>query len=527
MGFHLPLFLVLCVLPRILSHKSTEVTLTISGNITLAQISDSFICATMDWWPPEKCNYNQCPWEQASVLNLNLSHPYLAEAIKAFKPLRIRIGGSLQDQVVYEAGEFAGPCVPFNRTNNGLFGFSEACLPEKRWKELNKFFKRTGVVVTFGLNALYGRRRLDNGTWVGAWDSSNARDFINHTFARGYPVDSWEFGNELSGRGIGANVGAGEYGKDLILLKTILREIYDPRSVPAVAAPGGFFEKEWYADLLKASGPGVVDVVTHHIYNLGAGDDPWVVNRTLDPYNVRESVRVFGDLNRTIEESGTGAHAWVGEAGGSYNSGSKISSGTFLNSFWYLNQLALSAKFDTKVYCRQVLIGGNYGLIDKRTFLPNPDYYSALLWHRLMGQTVLPVKVNGSTHLHAYAHCRKSKPGLTLLLLNFNQTNGASVTVQDETDKIFSEAGDRRGYHFDGLRTKAPETREEYHLTAKNSDHLVQEVLLNGVPLNITHEGKIPPLKPVHVPFFSPIWIAPLSISFVVLPEYKAQVCAR
>jgi hypothetical protein len=41
----------------------------------------------------------------------------------------------------------------------------------------------------------------------------------------------------------------------------------------------------------------------------------------------------------------------------------------------YLDQLGQSAKYDTKVYCRQTLIGGNYGLLDTDTFMPNPDYY--------------------------------------------------------------------------------------------------------------------------------------------------------
>lgn len=43
--------------------------------------------------------------------------------------------------------------------------------------------------------------------------------------------------------------------------------------------------------------------------------------------------------------------------------------------FRYLDQLAMSAKYDTKTYCRQSLVGGNYGLLNKTTFAPNPDYY--------------------------------------------------------------------------------------------------------------------------------------------------------
>jgi len=41
----------------------------------------------------------------------------------------------------------------------------------------------------------------------------------------------------------------------------------------------------------------------------------------------------------------------------------------------YLNQLGMTATMNHKVYCRQTLIGGNYGLLNTTSFIPNPDYY--------------------------------------------------------------------------------------------------------------------------------------------------------
>jgi len=41
----------------------------------------------------------------------------------------------------------------------------------------------------------------------------------------------------------------------------------------------------------------------------------------------------------------------------------------------YLDQLGMASQYNTKVFCRQTLIGGHYGLLDTETFLPNPDYY--------------------------------------------------------------------------------------------------------------------------------------------------------
>lgn len=41
----------------------------------------------------------------------------------------------------------------------------------------------------------------------------------------------------------------------------------------------------------------------------------------------------------------------------------------------YLDQLGMASRYKTKVYCRQTLVGGNYGLLNTTTLVPNPDYY--------------------------------------------------------------------------------------------------------------------------------------------------------
>lgn len=81
-------------------------------------------------------------------------------------------------------------------------------------------------------------------------------------------------GNELSGHGVGASVGAEQYGRDLIVLKSMLDELYSKsRTKPLLLAPGGFYEQQWYAQLLQVSGSGTLNGMTHHIYNLGGGED--------------------------------------------------------------------------------------------------------------------------------------------------------------------------------------------------------------------------------------------------------------
>lgn len=79
-------------------------------------------------------------------------------------------------------------------------------------------------------------------------------------------------GNELSGSGIGASVKVEQYGKDIIELQSIINQLYEDFKKPLVVAPGGFYDQKWFTQLLEVSGPNVLNAMTHHIYNLGAGE---------------------------------------------------------------------------------------------------------------------------------------------------------------------------------------------------------------------------------------------------------------
>lgn len=70
MGFSLSLFFFLASLPGILAQQVTHATITVDGTVTMAKTDDNFVCATLDWWPHDKCNYNHCPWWYSSVINL-------------------------------------------------------------------------------------------------------------------------------------------------------------------------------------------------------------------------------------------------------------------------------------------------------------------------------------------------------------------------------------------------------------------------------------------------------------------------
>ncbi|KAG5582792.1 hypothetical protein H5410_053419 [Solanum commersonii] len=466
-----------------------EGILYIDGFSSIAKIDEDFICATLDWWPPSKCDYGTCSWGNASLLNLDLSNKVFFNAIRAFSPLTIRLGGTLQDRLIYQTKRDKQPCTPFLHDDTELLKFTQGCLPFSRWDELNEFFKRTGAKVTFGLNTLNGKKIASDGrTALGDWDSSNAASLIRYTVSRGYTIHGWELGNELNGNGIGPAISADQYAYDVIALHKLVRDIYKGKDVvPLILAPGGIFDAIWFPKFInKASNS--LQVVTHHIYSVG------------------------------------GAVAWVGESGGVYNSGRNLVSNSFVSSFWYLDQIGMSATFDTKKYCRQTLVGGNYGLLNTTNFHPNPDYYGALLWHRLMGRNVLLTQFQGMKKLRSYAHCSKSSEGITLMLINMHGSKTVNISLSvtlantNESPMLLQVTNDQNPRH--GIE------REEYHLTAKDGDLHSQTVLLNGKQLNVGHFGRIPLLKPIRVNPSDPISIAPLSIVFVHIPTIQVPACS-
>ncbi|PKA63060.1 Heparanase-like protein 3 [Apostasia shenzhenica] len=505
----------------------------VDGAAAIAVTDEHFICATLDWWPPDKCDYGTCPWGRASLLNLDLSSPILLNAIKAFSPLKLRLGGSLQDKVIYDTGNPELPCRPFVKNTSEIFGFTEGCLPLTRWDQLNEFFREARATIIFGLNALNGRVSLPDGSLGGPWNYANAASLIRHTVNKGYTISGWELGNELSGSGVGARIDANQYAADVMSLKSIVNEIYQPNPIkPLVLAPGGFFDANWFHELIdETKRTSSLDVITHHIYNLGPGVDQHLIEKILDPSYLDGEASTFRNLRDLLRNAGTSTIAWVGEAGGAYNSGRHLVTDSFVFSFWYLDQLGMSSVYNTKTYCRQTLIGGNYGLLNTNTFKPNPDYYSALLWHRLMDKKVLSTNFIGTKKIRAYAHCARESMGVTLLLLNLDNTTAQvqvstkSAYLSDPKHRVGSPRTRFSHVHRNRVRNTVDETREEYHLTAKNGDLHSQIMLLNGKILDVDSYGNIPILEPIKVDASEPIRISPLSIVFAHIPFFHAPAC--
>jgi len=66
----LALFLFLASLQVTLSKDIEHGLLLVNGAQAKAETGDNFICATIDWWPHDKCNDGYCSWGPSSIVNL-------------------------------------------------------------------------------------------------------------------------------------------------------------------------------------------------------------------------------------------------------------------------------------------------------------------------------------------------------------------------------------------------------------------------------------------------------------------------
>jgi hypothetical protein len=165
---------------------------------------------------------------------------------------------------------------------------------------------------------------------------------------------------------------------------------------------------------------------------------------------------------------------------------------SFIDSFRYLDQLGRLAKRGVQVVAHNTLAASDYGLIDEATLAPRPNYWSALLWRKMMGKTVLDAGTSPVPSVHLYAHCLRDQPGGVALL---------AINVDREASHDF----------------EAPMQSERYTLTAKG-------LVDTRVELNLGAHDALPEMtgKPTHA---GQVKLAPASITFLAFPNAGNASC--
>ena len=357
----------------------------------------------------------------------DLANPQLRMLAAALGPMAIRVSGTWAN-----ATWFADTDTPPEKPPVGYNGL----LTRAQWKGVIDFTKAVDgeLVTSFALSA--GARDAS-----GAWSSANAKAWVDYTKRLGGHIAAAEFANEPSLvklMSVPAGYDAAQWGRDIKSWRTFMKAelpdtlVLGPGSVgdKLDASPESSADHMNTAAMETASGPGV-DAFSYHHY--GDVSERCHGHQTLDKAlsedwlgRTSQSRATYAALRDRYEP---GKPLWLTEVGDAACGGNPWAK-TFADSFRYLDQLGRLAKEGVQRVMHNTLAISDYGVIDEKTFQPRPNYWAALLWHRLMGETVLEAGVPSREGLHVYAHCEAGTMGrVALLVINNDRKNASTLTL--------------------------------------------------------------------------------------------------
>ena len=427
---------------------------------------------------------------------IDLASPRLRKLAAALGPAFVRISGTWANSTYFHDSDAPAPATP----PPGFGGV----LTRAQWRGVVEFAHAANAKVVTSFAISDGVRDAN-----GVWTSDQARKVLSFTNAAGGSIAAAELFNEpnLAAMG-GAPKGydAAAYGRDFAVFLAFARKtapdmaILGPGSLGEAGAMGGVGLKT--QDLLSAAGRGV-DAFSYHFY--GAVSKRCAVMAAA--LQITPEAALSEDwLSRTDRDQAfyaalrdrfePGKPLWLTETAETACGGNPWAA-SFIDSFRYLDQLGRLAKRGVRVVAHNTLAASDYGLIDEATLLPRPNYWSALLWRKLMGNTVLNAGTSPVPAVHLYAHCLRDQPGgVALLAIN----------------------ADRDAAH--DVVTPIPSGR--YTLTAK--DLMETSVELNGAALKLGVHDALPEMKSKPAPA-GPVTLAPASITFLAFPNSGNASC--
>ncbi len=420
---------------------------------------------------------------------IDLTSPRLRKLAAALAPAYMRVSGTWAN-----ATFFADTDNPPTRPPAGF----DSVLSRAQWRGVVEFARAVDADIMTSFAVSPGSRDAN-----GAWTSDQAQRLLAFTHALGGHIAAAEFMNEptlAASNGAPAGYDAKAYRRDFAIFHDWMRR-WSPGTL--IAGPGSVGDALSSSstglrtrDLLAISGPPLDRFSYHHYGALsprcGGHDQP---ARALSEAWLSRTDRSF-EIYRTLrDELVPGTPIWLTETADAACGGNPWDA-TFLDTFRYLDQLGRLARAGVQVVMHNTLAASDYGLLEERTFRPRPNYWGALLWHRLMGTTVLDAGP-ATTGLHVYAHCHPGRDG-AVSLLAINTSRHASRDI------------------------RLPQAAERYTLRAERLED--SRVQLNGRTLALSPGDELPDLASIPVPAGA-IRLAPTTITFLTIPDADNPAC--
>jgi len=432
---------------------------------------------------------------------IDLNNPRLRKLAAALGPAYLRVSGTWMNSTYFQDSDVAAPATP-------PAGFNSV-LTRAQWKGVIDFSKAVDAQIVTSFATSAGTRDA-----AGVWTPDQAKKLVAYTKSIGGSFRAAEYMNEPTFAMMGGapkGYDAAAFAKDYVVFKQFARAelpgmvILGPGGVgeggslipPQMAAAMHLVKAE---DILAATGP-EFDAFSYHFYGgassrCGRGMGGATPESALSDDWLAKAGQIEAYYAAIRDKGLPGKPMWLTETAQTACGGDRWAS-TFLDSFRYLNQLGSLAKLGVQAHMHNTLASSDYGLLDEKTYEPRPNYWAALVWHKLMGTTVLDAGTSPATSLHLYAQCMRGTPGgVALLAINADKTAPQSIAIPTGADR--------------------------YTLTS--ADLMSQTVQLNGAELKLGAGDALPRIKGQSTKA-GDVTLAPASITFLVFPKAGNDSC--
>jgi heparanase 1 len=393
-----------------------------------------------------------------------------------------------------------------------------------RWAEVVDFSMNMGANITWGLSY-----PVASGT-EGTWNSTNPAAFLAHIAANSTQSQVIQGGIEL-GEEIDPHQGESamfqQYADSWPVFASIRNKLWpDHRPQTYGPCPGmpSFTNVSdfWIPMLNQTAHQNSMDVVVYHSYN-NPPSWPWLLDQTLGQARVLVALVEAIDTAAGLPQP---RRVVLGE-GGPHNGGGIMGiTNTFASSSYYMDALGLLPVVGVTGFNRQALVGGDYELLNRTTFLPNPDYWVAYGYRLLVGPKVLsatslaPSDPVLNSSLRIYAHCAETS--------NPDRAGKGDVVI------FWSSADVRREYHVSIGALQTLSKVDMYVLTPHGAAQstavpvnvFTKSIDLNGQLLALGPSDELPPWTPSSLPAgTTEITIPPAAVGWAVLRGASAAAC--
>ena len=385
----------------------------------------------------------------------------LISLAKELGPVWIRVSGTWATKTYYD----------FEGTTDGKApeGY-QSVLTKEQWANIVNFVKAVDGKLLVSASNCAGDHKDG-----GPIDLTQIKKLFAMTEELGGSIDAFEFMNEpnmlqISGAPIGYTFE--DYVRDQDIANRWVRENY-PNCLIVGPCNTGLTGEQSSDDPMSKMGAGIgnmmtmgtvhdlmrgaevkMDVYSYHYYNgiseRLAGMMPnahWPAEMAhSDAYlSVAPSICKSNLAPRDMYVPG--GEMWVTESGDAGGGGNTWAS-TYLDVIRTLNELGSFCTLTNGVIFHNTLASSDYGFLQHGSFDPRPNYFAALLWTRLMGDTCYKVDEDVSDGAIVYAHSRKDgNYGYSYLIIN-NSLEDEATILFDKDVHLFPLSGEG------GMRSK-------------------------------------------------------------------------